>query len=66
MREMATHTRVDPSVRQKTLSDFVQKIRSTPEAQAILDSWGLEISPHTTKIEGKFRHSLHRILRLSS
>ncbi|TRY63151.1 hypothetical protein TCAL_10352 [Tigriopus californicus] len=53
MREMATHTRVDPSVRQKTLSDFVQKIRTTPEAQAILDNWGLEISPHTTKVEGR-------------
>eukprot|EP00095_Tigriopus_kingsejongensis_P011291 maker-scaffold14_size734282-snap-gene-2.24 protein:Tk11291 transcript:maker-scaffold14_size734282-snap-gene-2.24-mRNA-1 annotation:"piwi-like protein 1" len=53
MREVATHTRIDPLQRQKTLKEFIQKVKSTPEAKEILANWGMEMDDSSIELQGR-------------
>ena len=42
---MATHTRISPDARRKSITDFMTKLRSTPEIKRELQKWGLRFDP---------------------
>ncbi|XP_061585884.1 piwi-like protein 1 isoform X1 [Cololabis saira] len=53
MRDLSTHTRLNPEHREKRLSSFVTKIEQNPQARGELDKWGLKFENHLLSLDGR-------------
>ncbi|XP_070852262.1 protein argonaute-3 isoform X2 [Drosophila suzukii] len=53
MREIATFTRVSPNQRQLALNKFHENVSKSPEAQKILNSWGLSLTINYNNLKGR-------------
>uniref|UniRef100_A0AAT9FG51 Piwi-like protein 1 n=1 Tax=Enchytraeus japonensis TaxID=228735 RepID=A0AAT9FG51_9ANNE len=53
MRDIATHTRVEPSTRVRTLEGFIAKFNKNPEARSHADAWNLEFATNLHQLTGK-------------
>lgn len=47
MRDIASHTRIRPEVRQAKLLEFVRNVHENPAASKVLSDWGLELESRT-------------------
>lgn len=43
MKDISSHTRIKPGVRQAKLTQFIRNVNTNPAAKQILDNWGLEL-----------------------
>lgn len=53
MRDVAVHTRVNPSSRVQTLNTFIRSITSKPEVTKELAGWGLQFEEQLVKFQGR-------------
>lgn len=53
MKDLATHTRVDPQSRCRTLQGFIADINRSPEASAELSGWGLQFDTNLLSMGGR-------------
>jgi len=53
MKDLAVHTRIDPTRRVATCNDFMNLIMSNPQARARLDGWGLQFESTLLKLTGR-------------
>jgi hypothetical protein len=44
MKDVAVHTRVSPDERQKSVNQFLTRVRECPKAMEILGDWGLKLA----------------------
>ncbi|CAG5115063.1 unnamed protein product [Candidula unifasciata] len=53
MKDLAIHTRVTPAQRKLAMKKFISSVNSSPEAQAELAIWGLQLDGSTISIAGR-------------
>jgi len=53
MKDLAVHTRIDPTRRVETCNEFMSLLKSNPQAQARLKGWGLEFEKTLVKLDGR-------------
>uniref|UniRef100_A0AAU7VGH8 Piwi-like protein 1B n=1 Tax=Enchytraeus coronatus TaxID=208440 RepID=A0AAU7VGH8_9ANNE len=53
MRDIATHTRVEPATRVRTLESFISKLNRNPEAKNHAEAWNLEFADKLHTLIGK-------------
>ncbi|CAG2181038.1 unnamed protein product, partial [Oppiella nova] len=53
MRDIASHTRIKPTVRQAKLQVFIDNVLNTPAARRHLTDWGLDLSPKPYETYGR-------------
>ena len=52
LQDIATHTRVTPSAREKAFRSFVQRMKATPKAAEELEGWGLSLESGLMELSG--------------
>jgi aubergine-like protein len=52
MKDIAAHTRVSPSAREKAFRSFVTRMKATPKAIEELDGWGISLDSGLTELSG--------------
>uniref|UniRef100_A0A3Q3GWI1 Piwi-like RNA-mediated gene silencing 1 n=1 Tax=Kryptolebias marmoratus TaxID=37003 RepID=A0A3Q3GWI1_KRYMA len=53
MKDLSTHTRLNPDQREKRLSRFISNIQKNPDAQAELTKWGLSFDKQLLNLTGR-------------
>nr|XP_020446024.1 LOW QUALITY PROTEIN: piwi-like protein 1 [Monopterus albus] len=53
MKDLTSHTKLEPEVRDRRLSSFVTNIRRNRDAQAELDKWGLSFDDQLLNLTGR-------------
>uniref|UniRef100_A0AAQ4QE31 Piwi like RNA-mediated silencing 1 n=1 Tax=Gasterosteus aculeatus aculeatus TaxID=481459 RepID=A0AAQ4QE31_GASAC len=53
MKDLSTHTRLDPMAREGRLNRFVRNIHKNPDARAELDKWGLSFDKQLLSLTGR-------------
>ena len=51
MKDVAVHTRVSPADRQKSVNQFLTRIKECPRAMEILNDWGLKLAMEAEPIQ---------------
>lgn len=53
MRDLATHTRVEPPKRVKNLLEFISRINSSEAVQEDMRAWGMQFSEELVSIKAR-------------
>lgn len=53
MKDIAGHTRVNPTQRQHTMMQYVKRVNECPEAMKVLGDWGVKLHPGPVALEAR-------------
>lgn len=53
MRDLASHTRLNPNQRIAAARKFIEKVNETPAARELLDRWGLRLNDDILRLQGR-------------